>query len=233
MYIMLTSRCNMTCAHCCFSCTAKGIDISMRHYRKALKLAAENGTGVTLGGGEPTLHPKFTTMLIEAIASEEGGVLVITNGKIVRHAMLIYKLTKAGVIGGKLSRDRWHDEINPRVVKAFESLKAESYFGNGMKYAIHDVTNGGRRDPLPHGRAVDWMEESHGVRPRKKPGDCCCEGVFVTPKGVIRQCGCVRSPVIGHVDTGYSTPANGCCYRSDEYKREMENSNLEPQAEAA
>jgi len=49
----------MACAHCCFSCTGKGTFMSQEVFDKALEIAKEYNMTVTLGGGEPTLHPKI------------------------------------------------------------------------------------------------------------------------------------------------------------------------------
>lgn len=57
MYLQITSRCNMLCRHCGFACTARGHDMSPEHFHKAIALAAEYEQHVTIGGGEPTLHP--------------------------------------------------------------------------------------------------------------------------------------------------------------------------------
>lgn len=56
MYIQITTRCNMHCDHCGFDCTHKGSNMSLDTFKNALGYCSEH---VMLGGGEPTLHPKF------------------------------------------------------------------------------------------------------------------------------------------------------------------------------
>jgi hypothetical protein len=41
------------------------------------------------------------------------------------------------------------------------------------------------------------------------------------PNGIIYQCGCKNSPVIGNVDNGYETPVTGECFNSKYYKEEI------------
>ena len=217
MYIVLTTRCNMTCQHCCFAATNRGVDMDITTFRKALKIAADNDDYITLGGGEPTLHPRFEQFLIEAIGAfddEDAKVNVITNGKLVRKAMLIAKLTKANVISGELSQDPWHEEIDDKVVETFEEIGAKNF--NSRPY-IRDVSKNG---VIPVGRAKTLP--LHEFRMERKR-TCACEDLFVTPKGIIRQCGCPRSPVVGNVNDPWvwGLGLSATCYRSEEYKKHV------------
>ena len=199
----------MSCEHCCFSCTAKGKDMSLETFRKALGLAANYGEFVTLGGGEPTVHPLFEQFLLEAIADGNGdNVFVITNGKDTRRAMMLVNLIRHKIIGGDLSQDPWHEEIDEGVVEAFSKLG--SSFGRYTH--IRDVSQS-VSGVAAHGRA---KKNNIG-----KSDHCTCEDLFVTPSGIIKQCGCLHSPIIGNVDNGFDTPCSGVCYRSEEYKKEI------------
>ncbi len=69
MHIEITDRCNLRCAHC-FKCR-ENHDIPLALVRRLLADARRlNVRSLTFGGGEPTLHPDFPTMLREAIAAE-------------------------------------------------------------------------------------------------------------------------------------------------------------------
>lgn len=63
MYIQITTRCNMHCDHCCYSCTSVGEDIQLKTYEKALELTEWHSDYLSIGGGEPTLHKDFWTIL--------------------------------------------------------------------------------------------------------------------------------------------------------------------------
>ncbi|HEY9073855.1 MAG TPA: radical SAM protein, partial [Desulfobaccales bacterium] len=63
LYVQITKRCNMTCNHCAFSCGAQGPDMSAETFRRVLDLAALEEAPITIGGGEPTLHPGFMDFL--------------------------------------------------------------------------------------------------------------------------------------------------------------------------
>jgi len=214
MYLCLTTRCDMLCPHCCNSATAKGEDMSEEIFKKAVDICAENGSGVMLGGGEPTIHPKFWQFLgyaIGKVSDNDAGIWMATNGKVTSTALALAKMAKSGVIGVALSLDCWHEKIDPKVVEAFEHdrRRADGFDRSDDRREIRDVGHGYQgsiKNPIIAGR---W----------KGPGGrtCPCEEIYVKPDGTVKQCGCRRSPVIGHVLTGYEPMSNddgeNCCYR--------------------
>lgn len=200
MYLEITTRCNMTCAHCCMSATAEGKDMLLQTFRKALEFVECYGEHISIGGGEPTLHPRFWQILGECLRLES--VWLATNGSITNTALALAKMAKRGVIACSLSRDAWHDEIDPRVVEAF-TRKSRS-------------TNGWHHDPNDHdcreirtvsrvlaaGRAADWGES----------GECICPGPIIRVNGDIYWCGCPDSPKLGTVfdPPGWEQVNDGC-----------------------
>jgi len=195
MYLQLTTRCNMSCEHCCFACNAQGDDMSRETFRAAIDLCEEWGSCITLGGGEPTLHPLFREFLMDAIAADIGDDIppfIATNGSVKRHALLLAKLSKKQVVMAELSRDEWHDEIDYDVVDAFEGM-------------VRDVSQGGRREPFAVGRALTVLK----IEP-KEYGNCACDDYHVSPDGSVRQCGCPDAPVIGNVNDGIDSEHRGC-----------------------
>jgi hypothetical protein len=184
MYIQLTTRCNMTCAHCCFSATAFGDDMSEATFRAALEYASRYDHYITLGGGEPTVHPKFLDFLGLAIVHNTSEIppLVVTNGKRKKISLKLAELAKRGVVQADLSQDEYHDPISEEVVLAF-TPKDRSRFGyddrdNGSSAGIRTVNH-----IMPVGRAVDnWLHSSDT--------GCCCEDLLVAPDGTLYACGC-------------------------------------------
>lgn len=192
----------MTCEHCCFACGKRGSFMSLETFKAALKVAVDYGGCIAIGGGEPTLHPDFEKFLLLAISEsgDDGRPFIVTNGSIKERAMMIAKLTKAGVIEGKLSWDQYHDldMVDSEVFEAFseeKNLWGPSY-GTTTPY----------RNPagvIKAGRARKIKEA------REK--DCCCTDIFVKPNGNIHHCGCKNSPKIGHVTTGITEEIEGDC----------------------
>lgn len=177
----------MACDHCCYSCGPNsGEYMKMDTFKKALALSEGY---VTIGGGEPTLHPRFNDILLMAVAeSEECGVHIITNGKVKDRALMLAKLAKCNVIEAELSQDQYHEEISEEVVNAFEGR-------------IRDTSRGGQKEPLPHGRGLEVLgyDENDEI-PDRDYRDCPCRSILVLPNGNINPCGCDDAPTIGHVN---------------------------------
>lgn len=211
MYLQITTRCNMSCAHCGYSCTPNGEDMSMEVFRAVLP---HLDTVVTIGGGEPTLHPQFEVILLECIAQLHQcvayGPHIVTNGKITSKAMMIAALSKGGIIEGELSRDEYHDSIDDRVVAAFEGVSKN---GGGVR----DTSQGGSRTPLPHGRGLELLGYEENETPELDGSECLCDTTMIKPNGDAHQCGCVDSPIIGNVFDGWDSPIFGECCHSQEF----------------
>ena len=63
MYIQITTRCNMSCLHCCYGCNDKdGEDMPVETFELIMekwgeKICKTDGRNIILGGGEPTGGP--------------------------------------------------------------------------------------------------------------------------------------------------------------------------------
>jgi len=224
MYLQITTRCNMSCAHCCFSCTKEGDDMPLSVFRKAIEFDCY----ITLGGGEPTLHRHFNTMLLESLASKdhgEGGLTVITNGSVTRTALLLAALAKSNVLDAQISRDEYHDPIDPRVVRAFEKIGEKTRSVTHLQHhpGIRNTTQ--QDDPKPYGRGIELL----GLEPddlEHDGSDCMCSDHIVKPNGNIMQCGCPDAPMIGDVENGIGDSCSGggeCCHSSEFHNWCIEN----------
>jgi len=185
LYVQITKRCNMTCCHCAFSCGAHGPDMSAETFRRVLDLAELEEAPITVGGGEPTLHPMFMdflwwTIRRQAPLTYEMGmptVGLVTNGSQTEIALELAALARVGVISASVSRDEFHDPIDPRVYKAFEPSKEPGDHRHISRPGLI----------VPAGRARKW-----GNHPFKR---CVCDGPFIVPGGVIYSCGCRVNPL--------------------------------------
>lgn len=203
MYLQITTRCNMTCAHCCFSCTKDGEDMSLETFRAAVGLDYK----ITLGGGEPTLHRHFNTILLESMAAVKNSLWVVTNGSITRKALLLASLSKSGLITAQLSRDKYHDKIDPVVVEAFEA----TLLINELPEGIRNTTK--LEAPVLHGRGVA-LAGLDAKNHSRKPYDCMVSNFFVKPNGDIFQCSCEDSPKVGEIKNGFDMAGmpRRCCH---------------------
>lgn len=204
MYIQLTTRCNMRCKHCGFACTAKGEDMPMEVFKKTIEWAAEYDDTISLGGGEPTIHPQFMEMLgLSILYANEHIPWLATNGKETKIALKLAQLAKCGIISCELSQDPFHEKIDPKVVEAFKKYRPyDNYTENkkdyrGVRNTSHNLIKAGRC----------------------KKGDdyCICEEIFIKPNGDIHQCGCKNSTKIGNVLTDIPSQIEmEVCYKNVE-----------------
>ena len=220
----------MTCAHCCFSCTTKGHDMTQDTFTKALKMANDYGkSNICIGGGEPTMHPLFQDFLFQAIwamsssFAENGipGVHMVTNGSNTEIALKLADLAYQGVISCALSQDKYHDPIDTKVIKAFtpppRALYGQPRHNEKRDHDFRSI-NGGGVYIERIGRAKSW-----GNRESKDGG--CCGGPLIHPKGIIYPCTCRIKP-IGTIDDCpdlcHEHFCAGICCQSDTYKDELE-----------
>ena len=177
----------MSCAHCLFACTKRGKDMTMENWKAALQLAKDTDSLVTIGGGEPTEHPRFWEFIGVMFSMYdadwpplEGGTFMVTNGANTVSAIALAAMAKNGIMSVDLSRDRYHDEIDPRVVEAFTKKK------RNLGYGQTDTDYRGIRTVnriQAKGRAKSWGEIK----------ECGC-GLQVEPDGTLWPCPCkVRS----------------------------------------
>jgi MoaA/NifB/PqqE/SkfB family radical SAM enzyme len=187
MYIRITSRCNMTCAHCAYNCTAKGADMSLKTYEAALKFSSDMGDeSVSIGGGEPTMHPLFWQFLGLAMADFEY-VWMATNGSKTNTALALAKMARRGVVSVALSQDSYHDPIDESVVEAF-TVKRNTYGG---------IEN--RDSDLREIRNVNGKEINAGRCDFGEDSGCVCPDLLIEPDGTIKGCGCADAPTLGTV----------------------------------
>jgi hypothetical protein len=173
MYIQITEKCGMHCAHCCMDSGPGGKHMSKKTYVKTLELCG--GDYTSLGGGEPTMHPLFWEFLGLALGSDVEGLWMATNGSQTKIALALAKMAKSGVLGVALSRDDYHDEIDPSVVRAFEKDKGRNY--NGAQEDLREIRT--VTDIKASGRAKNWGNDG-----------CCCDDIVVDIHGDIWACGC-------------------------------------------
>lgn len=195
MYLRITSKCNMKCGHCCFSCEpGKGEHMTMETFHKALPWLS--GHYFTIGGGEPTIHPDFDRILIESLSvcKERQQLCVITNGTHKQRSLALAYLAYGGAILAELSQDSYHDYdmVSDEVRKAFGVM----------------VRNADGREVVTGRFAEDnYMEPNYE--------NCVCSDRIIEPNGLIRYCGCDNSPIIGNVDNGIEEEYLEYTYKHD------------------
>jgi len=180
------------------SCTKKGQDMSIETFRNALKF----DESITIGGGEPTIHPLFWQFIGEALGCTEY-IWLATNGSQTNTTIALAKMAEKGILGVALSLDPFHDPIEQEVINAFKNLSTayNRRMENTKDYReIRDTSD----NLIKAGRCKSG-----------KVG-CICEDIFVKPSGQVHGCGCKNSIVLGNVNTGFEIPSeweHGECYK--------------------
>jgi len=185
MYLRITSRCNHQCDHCCYSCTEEGEDMSMEVLEKALESADDF---LTLGGGEPTIHPKFWEIFGKVLGYQgPEGVFIITNGLETETCWTLAKLAVKGVVGVDFSFDEYHQPIDldlEHFVREHVANKRSAPYSSS--YPNREQSKLGYRKGgmiTPVGRA----EELPGAKSMQDY--CPCEDIVVEPNGDVYACG--------------------------------------------
>lgn len=199
MYLQITTYCNMSCAHCCFSCEKgkKGEHMSMSVARAAIKFNEDTCDYLTIGGGEPTIHPKFWEIFGLAIGGASEGVWMATNGSITDRALALAALSyDGGKFQCALSQDYYHEPIDYKVISAFRNANCEL-----RDVSKHIINVGAAKE--------NDLGGSEG---------CACEDLQIKPNGNVHQCGCEDSPVLFNVLDKTYPDLNyyGECYKNNE-----------------
>ena len=187
MYIQITDHCNMACAHCGYSCgPRKKSFMSLSLFEAALEMLDTDS--LSIGGGEPTLHPQFWAMIGIGLGTCDN-VWLATNGSQTKTALRLAHMARNGVLGCDLSQDYYHAAIDPQVVKAFNvgAYRGHDNDLRAVRNVNHKIVRAGRAI-----RTRTWQKEG-----------CICEDIMVDPDGNIWSCGC-KKLLLGHVLRGWN-----------------------------
>lgn len=195
VYLQITTRCNMSCDHCMFSCTEVGEDMTIDTVRAAGHVFEDRG--LFIGGGEPTLHPQFweivgVVMGINAMADTDGPpISLVTNGSVTATALRLAQLARNGMVCATLSQDRYHEPIHHDVVHAFTKPRRDRWESSAGHDDYREIRTVKRIQRL--GRAaINISDCSNEI--------CCDCDPLVAPDGTVYRC-CCKQEALGNVNT--------------------------------
>jgi organic radical activating enzyme len=229
MYLQITEKCNMHCSHCCYSCDMKGKHGDYQTIINAINFASEyyGDESISIGGGEPTLHPRFFDILRHCLETFDY-VWLASNGS---QTDTMFRL--ANIIDGVDFIDDYECDCDP------DDLEDEDYecdcWMNAQDNAIYQedklsvaLSQDCFHDPIDE-RIVDlWTKRANVHRhsnfeirdvTRSKNGviaqgraaetgsgwntdDCVCSDIIIKINGDLKLCGCDNAPVIGNIWDG-------------------------------
>jgi len=162
----------------------------MEVFEAALEHCSES---ISIGGGEPTIHPQFVNMLFVALGHKYiDYVWMATNGKETSIALVLAGMARKGVLGVALSQDPFHDPIDAEVVHAFT---------DGMVYK-HDRLCATEADDKREIRDTSKSLVKIGRCETGTEDDCVCNSLVVKPNGDVYECGCTEALCLGNVLDG-------------------------------
>jgi len=187
----------MACDHCCFECSPrKGEHTNPQTVEDTLQFIHEQArcSGelyMTLGGGEPTLHPQFFEVLPRLLADRDIYLHIVTNGKNKARAMRFIDFQESYDYGDRLivrmSSDPYHDTPDYGVF---------SYYRDKKRLNVANYIS-----PIGRGKSSVFSQFRH---PWRKEDVCPCEAFpFIDPSGRLFACGC-KDLVLGDVRGGFS-----------------------------
>jgi MoaA/NifB/PqqE/SkfB family radical SAM enzyme len=173
------------------NCYADGDDMSIETVKNALDIF--EGDIMTIGGGEPTIHPRFWEIFGLVVGKNMRyhiAPLIVTNGSMTDTAIALAALAKSGAVSASLSQDDYHDPIDPKVVQAFVKDKPRRYSNDIYTDCreIRDVT----------GREINAGRCNFGEEDM-----CPCNDFIIQPDGSVKICGCDDAPIVGNVNEGF------------------------------
>jgi len=233
MYLQITTRCNMTCEHCCFNCTHEGEDMTAETFENALEFIVDHDPySIDIGGGEPTLHPLFKSFLMDCLGEAEN-VWLATNGSVKKTALLLCKMARNGVIGCALSRDPYHDYdmVDEEVMAAFQDGMVREYYGGpeAMRPDGHRRNEKDRREIRDTSHSIKGA--GRALENELADKGCACGGICIKPNGDVASCpSCEGAVVFGNVNRGdvvFPEDYNWCgCHTESHNTRILEKEGL-------
>ncbi len=184
----------MQCAHCCMNAVRHDGRAARYMSREVIEaacaLAQEFDEDITLGGGEPTLHPDFIFAFgIAMLHAGSMGTLVITNGTnaALTKKMLHLAHASSGALGFQceVSVDAYHDD----------NLVEQEVYDLAERFKL--IRNAGHPgNIIRQGRAKSWGDRIA----------CACETLHVSWDGRVHRCSCKRkADYLGNILTDWTT----------------------------
>jgi MoaA/NifB/PqqE/SkfB family radical SAM enzyme len=218
--LMVTRRCNMTCAHCSVESNPHVKDEpSFEELRQRVTAIAEAGVHLLLlTGGEPMLRQRDVLALVRHARRKGLNVTIATNGfwgsTPAQAERIVRRLRRAGLLTLTISPDRYHA---PFQDIAYSLNIARAAKAHGLPLNVNLTRAGSDRD-LDH--AVAAFEESPAIRDHVR-----VRFFDVQPVGRARKLGQLRSEIGGScaacrlpgiTDDGRVTACNGPSYFAPE-----------------
>lgn len=231
MYLQITTKCNMKCEHCGFSCNKNGKHMDLDTFEIAINYIKDYADIITIGGGEPTLHPDFFRILKTCLENFDH-VWLATNGSQTRKMLRLASILDDDDISYLSENhlpfqkdDETEDEYDERIDGLVYSnaimnegklgvALSQDYYHDPIDQRVIDLwTRKAKQNTYgnSNGFEIRNVTQSHsgvsatGRAKRNGIGQsnrCICSDLIIKPDGNIKACGCTKSPIIGDIFNG-------------------------------
>lgn len=144
--------------------------MTMDTFRKAVAVSADYDSLITIGGGEPTLHPDLLAMLGIASFLSSGPIFMVTNGTCSERLWgTLMEARARDKIAIYVSNDLWHDSSMIKPWVARDADRNMLWWGDPST---------GHRTLIRRGRArrnwkkLLWECEQSGIEVSAKEAEC-------------------------------------------------------------
>lgn len=228
MYLQITTKCNFTCAHCCYSCNKNGKHGDLSVITDAISFAQNyDNEMIVIGGGEPTLHPEFFNILSMCMNLFDY-IWMATNGSNRKAMWRLHGILQdcdyenfpedgwdyAPIIANTdkkltvaLSQDYFHDVFSNKVDEKIVDLWDYKSNNRVNGYEIRNVTK--------YKNSIVNIGRAKRTQVGMTDKNCICSDLIIKPNGTIKMCGCSDSPIIGDIYSGIQ----------DQYKKLLQSDN--------
>ena len=241
MYLQITTKCNMTCAHCCYNCSTRGKHGNYNTIIDAIAFAREiDDETIAIGGGEPTLHPQFFDILKHCLNNFTHAWMA-TNG-----SQTETMLRLANIINGEdypkctCQKDDpehfdeygcvCHEKIDDNCIfqegKLSVTLSQDPFHDAISQTVINLWGRQANKHSYSHFEIRNVTHSHNGVVAQGraiKTGSgwsdhCVCPDLIIRPDGKIKLCGCTKSPIIGDVWYGIKEKYENIIYNDENFQ---------------
>jgi len=232
MNLQITTKCNMNCDHCGYSCNMQGKDGEFEQIVDNINFCLDyDNECISIGGGEPTIHERFFDILEMCLQSFEN-VWFATNGSFTKKMYRIIAIMNNEDFYYQLENDfvcdcdKQHhiddDNYECECEQDFDNyiqLQDENQLSVALSLdCFHsqideNIENIWRKNATSYHKRTGFevRDVSHNVidagraKENQVANDfdsCICSDIVIEPDGKIKLCGCKDSPIIGHVNKG-------------------------------
>lgn len=178
---------------------------------------------ISIGGGEPTLHPDFFEIL-QLCLQQFDYVWLATNGS---QTDKMYRLSNIieGCDEPQMDCDCTEDELEDYGCLCYEKYGddliyqenklsvalSQDYFHDEINERIVNLWTIRAKDRASGYEIRDVTKANSGIIAEGRAvktgsgwntDDCVCPDIFIAPDGKIKLCGCKKSPIIGDTNSG-------------------------------